>query len=87
MQENQIGWLAALIVGAFAGWIAEQLMKSEQGLFMNIILGVIGAALASALFSVIGVSFGGWFGYLIAGTIGACLLIALSRMFRGRKHS
>ncbi|MDC7684113.1 GlsB/YeaQ/YmgE family stress response membrane protein [Asticcacaulis sp. BYS171W] len=87
MQDNQIGWLAALIVGAFAGWIAEQLMKSEQGLFMNIILGIIGAAVASFLFSIIGVSFGGWIGYLIAGVIGACLLIGAGRMFRGRRHS
>jgi len=85
MNEHQIGWLTAIIVGAFAGWIAEKLMKSDQGLFMNILLGIIGAALASALLSVIGVSFGGLIGYLIAGVIGACLLIAIGRAFRGRR--
>lgn len=85
MNENSVGWLTALIVGAIAGWIAEQLMKSEQGLFMNILLGVIGAAVASALLSILGISFGGVIGYLVAGVIGACLLIAVSRMFRGKR--
>ncbi|BBF81715.1 GlsB/YeaQ/YmgE family stress response membrane protein [Asticcacaulis excentricus] len=85
MNENSIGWLTALIVGAFAGWIAEQLMKSEQGLFMNILLGVIGAAVANGLLAILGISFGGVIGYLVAGVIGACLLIALSRMLRGRR--
>jgi uncharacterized membrane protein YeaQ/YmgE (transglycosylase-associated protein family) len=29
-----------------AGWLAEQLMKSQMGLVMNIVLGIIGAAVA-----------------------------------------
>jgi uncharacterized membrane protein YeaQ/YmgE (transglycosylase-associated protein family) len=84
MQEQGIGWLLAIIVGAAAGWIAEQIMKSNQGLLMNIILGIIGSIVANALFSMIGVGFGGVIGYLIAGIIGACILIALGRMMRGR---
>lgn len=85
MEDNQIGWLAAIIVGAIAGWIAEKLMKSDQGLLLNIILGIVGAMIANGLFSIIGVSFGGVIGYLVAGVIGACILIALGRMMRGRK--
>jgi len=85
MNEHQIGWLTAIIVGAFAGWIAEKLMKSDQGLFMNILLGVIGASVASALMSIIGVSFGGVIGYLVAGVIGACMLIAIGRAMRGKR--
>ena len=42
-----IGWIAAIIVGAIAGWLAEQFMKSNMGLLMNIILGIVGAAIAS----------------------------------------
>jgi uncharacterized membrane protein YeaQ/YmgE (transglycosylase-associated protein family) len=37
--EHQIGWIAAIIVGGIAGWLAEQFMKSEMGLVMNIVLG------------------------------------------------
>lgn len=47
MEEQQIGWIAAIIIGGIAGWLAEQFMKSQMGLVMNIVLGIIGAAVAS----------------------------------------
>ena len=76
MESQAIGWIAAIIVGGVAGWLAEQFMKSQMGLVMNIILGIVGAAVASWLFSLVGLSTGGgWIGYLIAGFIGACILI------------
>jgi uncharacterized membrane protein YeaQ/YmgE (transglycosylase-associated protein family) len=83
MQDESIGWIAAIIIGGIAGWLAEQFMKSQMGLLMNIVLGIIGAAVASFLFSFLGISFGGWIGYLIAGFIGACILIAVARAFSG----
>ena len=81
----EIGWITAIVVGGIAGWLAEQFMKSDMGLLMNIVLGIVGAAVASWLFSLIGISFGpGWLGYLIAGFIGAVILIFLVRMVRQR---
>jgi uncharacterized membrane protein YeaQ/YmgE (transglycosylase-associated protein family) len=81
----EIGWIAAIVVGGIAGWLAEQFMKSDMGLVMNIVLGIIGAAVASWLFSLVGLSFGpGWVGYLIAGFIGAVILIFVVRMVRQR---
>ena len=81
----EIGWIAAIVVGGIAGWLAEQFMKSDMGLLMNIILGIVGAAVASWLFSFMGFSFGpGWVGYLIAGFIGAVILIFIVRMVRQR---
>jgi len=47
MEEQQVGWIAAIIIGGIAGWLAEQFMKSQMGLVMNIVLGIIGAAVAS----------------------------------------
>lgn len=82
MADAQIGWIAAIIIGGFAGWIASALMKSDNGLLLNIVLGVLGAAVASVLFGVLGVSFGGWIGYLIAGIIGASILIGGARLVR-----
>jgi uncharacterized membrane protein YeaQ/YmgE (transglycosylase-associated protein family) len=32
-----------------AAWLAEQFMKSDMGLLMNIVLGIVGAAVASAI--------------------------------------
>ena len=43
----EIGWIAAIVVGGIAGWLAEQFMKSNMGLVMNIVLGIVGAAVAS----------------------------------------
>jgi uncharacterized membrane protein YeaQ/YmgE (transglycosylase-associated protein family) len=75
--------IAAIIIGGIAGWLAEKFMKSRMGLLMNILLGVIGAAVADWLFSFLGVTFAGWIGYLIAGFIGACILIVIARAFSG----
>ena len=33
---------AAIIIGGIAGWLAEQFMKSDMGLIMNIVLGIVG---------------------------------------------
>src|SRR5262249_12860261 len=81
--EAGIGWMAAIIIGGIAGWLAEQFMKSDMGLLMNIALGVVGAAIASAILSMFGIVLGGWLGYLIASFIGACLLIWIVRLVRG----
>ena len=83
MDHPEIGWIAAIIIGGVAGWLAEQFMKSQMGLVMNIVLGIIGAAVASWIFSLLGISLGGWLGYLIAGFIGACILIFAARVVRG----
>lgn len=82
MGEAGIGWIAAIIIGGLAGWIASNIMKTNTGIFLNVVLGIVGALIASFLFGIIGVSFGGWFGYLIAGLLGACILIALVRAIR-----
>ena len=79
MEEQQIGWIAAIIIGGIAGWLAEQFMKSQMGLVMNIVLGIIGAAVASWLFGLLDIALG----YVIAGFVGACILIAIARAFSG----
>jgi uncharacterized membrane protein YeaQ/YmgE (transglycosylase-associated protein family) len=84
MEDQAVGWIAAIIIGGIAGWLAEQFMKSNMGVLMNVVLGIVGAAIASALFSFFGINLGGWLGYLIAGFIGACLLIWIVRAIQGR---
>ena len=84
MADAEVGWTAAIIIGGIAGWLAEQFMKSDMGLLMNIVLGIVGAAIASAILSIFGIALGGWIGYLVLGFIGACILIWIVRMVRGR---
>jgi uncharacterized membrane protein YeaQ/YmgE (transglycosylase-associated protein family) len=49
MNDASIGWIAAIFIGGLAGWIASNFMKSDTGIVMNILLGIVGAAVASAL--------------------------------------
>ena len=55
MGDAGVGWITAIIV---AGWLAEQFMKSNMGLIMNIVLGIVGAAIASAILSYFGIALG-----------------------------
>ncbi|MDM9628073.1 GlsB/YeaQ/YmgE family stress response membrane protein [Rhizobium sp. S152] len=83
MEDAGVGWIAAIIIGGFAGWLAEKFMNSNMGLIMNIILGIVGAIVANAILGALNLSLGGgWLAYLIAGFIGACILIAVGRLFR-----
>ena len=78
-----IGWIMSIILGGLAGWIAEKIMKSDMGLLMNIVLGILGALVANFLLSVIvGSTLGGWIGQLVVAVIGACLLIWVVRLVR-----
>jgi uncharacterized membrane protein YeaQ/YmgE (transglycosylase-associated protein family) len=84
-----VGWIGTLLIGGIAGWIAEKLTKSNMGLIMNIVVGIIGAYiggfLANALGLRLGEIFSGWFwGNLLVAVIGAVILLVVVKMFRGR---
>lgn len=80
---NGVGLIGAIIVGGIAGWLAEKLMKSNMGVIANIIIGIVGAVVANWLLGVLHVSLGpGLVSFLIAGVIGACILIFLGRVIK-----
>ena len=75
-----VGWIGTLLIGGIAGWIAEKVMKTDQGIIMNIIVGIIGsyigAFLANALDLRLGEMFSGWFlGNLVVASVGAIALL------------
>lgn len=83
MENAGVGWIAAIIIGGFAGWLAEKFMNSNMGVFMNILLGIIGAIVANWILGILSIQpLGGWLGYLITGFVGACILIAIGRVIR-----
>jgi uncharacterized membrane protein YeaQ/YmgE (transglycosylase-associated protein family) len=86
-----MGWILAIIIGALAGWIADMIMKSDHGLLMNIVLGVVGAVVGNfVLMLIFGATMGGLVGQLLVAIVGACLLIAIGRAIRGgngRRHA
>ncbi len=79
-----LGWFAFLIVGLFAGWIAEKLMKRDHGLLRNLIVGVLGAYIGAFLVSLLG--FGAattFWGALVVAVIGAVVLLWVTeKIFR-----
>ena len=80
------GWL---ILGGLAGWIASMITgrKDQQGCLMNIIVGIVGAAIGGALVGLIGG--GGIMGFnlwsLIVATGGAVILLAVVNAFTRKK--
>jgi uncharacterized membrane protein YeaQ/YmgE (transglycosylase-associated protein family) len=85
-----VGWLGILVIGGLAGWIAEKLTKSEMGLFLNIVTGIIGAFIGRILANALGIQLGEifqgrWFiGNLIVSVIGAVILIIVVKLVRNR---
>lgn len=80
-----MGWIAAIIVGAIIGWIAEKVMKSDMGLCMNIVIGIVGSSIGRWLFGdVLGIGSAqaaGSFNFagLLFGVLGAVVLIYVLR--------
>ena len=55
-----INFIVWLIVGGVVGWLASLIMRTDaqQGIFLNIIVGIVGAALGGWLISpLLGVPF------------------------------
>jgi uncharacterized membrane protein YeaQ/YmgE (transglycosylase-associated protein family) len=50
-QENTMGIIIWLIVGGIVGWLASIIMKrdGQQGILLNIVVGIVGAAIAGFL--------------------------------------
>jgi uncharacterized membrane protein YeaQ/YmgE (transglycosylase-associated protein family) len=74
--------IISILVAGAAGWFAGQLMKGEYGAVLSIILGLVGGAVGSFLFSVLGFSAsGGLIPQLIVSVIGAVVVIWAYRKF------
>ena len=79
-----MGIIAALIIGAIAGWLAGKIVRGAGfGLIGNIVIGIIGALLASWLLPQLGVSLGaGWIREIINATIGGVIILVILSLVR-----
>ncbi len=78
-----------IIVGLIAGFLASVVMRGGgYGIVGDIIAGIIGAFIGGWLFGVLGISVGGGLlGSIIVAFVGACILIAILRLFsRGYRY-
>ena len=78
-----------LVIGAIIGWLAGIIMKSDGGLFYNIILGIVGSAVGGFIANLLRIGSGSkLFGLpvtlpgLIISIAGACLVIFVVRLIR-----
>ncbi|TPP11069.1 GlsB/YeaQ/YmgE family stress response membrane protein [Rhizobium glycinendophyticum] len=79
----EVGIIATIFFGGLAGWLAGKLMDMRFGVFMNIIIGIIGAVIAAAIFRRFGVFVAGdWLGYLITSFVGASILLFIAKLVR-----
>ncbi len=78
-----VGLLMAIVIGALAGWLAEQFTSSNMGLLANIVLGVIGGLVGNFLAAQFHIPIYGFWRNLISATVGAVIIITLVRAVRG----
>ena len=75
--------LGSLIMGALIGWIAGKLMNAEGTVLRNMVVGVIGSFVGSAVFGLLGFYAYGSLAYILVDAAGACLFIWIGRkLFR-----
>ncbi|MGP6175621.1 GlsB/YeaQ/YmgE family stress response membrane protein [Corynebacterium sp. A21] len=81
-----LGWI---IIGGLAGWIASKIKgtDAQQGLLLNIIVGVVGGLLGGFLLGLVGfdVAGGGWIFSFLTCLVGAVILLSIVQFFQRRR--
>jgi uncharacterized membrane protein YeaQ/YmgE (transglycosylase-associated protein family) len=84
-----MGFIAWIVVGAIAGFLANQVMGSRQGLLMMVVLGVVGgllggfvAASVLRIGSVNGINIES----IVIATLGAIAVIVVARFAGGSRR-
>lgn len=81
-----MGFIAWVVLGGIAGWIGSIFMDTDasQGIFLNVIVGIIGAFVGGLVFNLFGnagVSGLNLYSLLVA-TLGAVLFLWVAKMVR-----
>lgn len=83
-----MGIIVWLIVGGVVGWLASIIMKTnaQQGIFLNIVVGIVGSLLAGFLISPLlkigTINDGITIGTFLVSLGGAVILLAVVNLFR-----
>lgn len=84
-----MGLILWLIIGGVVGWLASVIMRrdAQQGIVLNIVVGIVGAVLAGWLISpLVGIgtinSGGLSLGSFLVSLLGAVILLAIVNLFR-----
>jgi len=79
-----MGFLAWIVVGLIAGWLAGQVMKGGgYGVVVDILLGIVGGWVGGWVFGMLGIwPNGGMIGSIIVAFVGAVILVAITRAIK-----
>jgi len=83
-----INFIIWLIVGGLVGWFASMIMRTDaqQGIILNIVVGIVGAAIAgwliSPLVGVPSINTGFSVGSFVVSLLGAIVLLGIVNLFR-----
>lgn len=79
-----MGLLTWLLVGLIAGWLAGQVMRGGgYGIFVDIVLGILGGFVGGLVFRFLHISLGGAFlGPIIVSFVGAVILVWITRLIK-----
>ena len=91
MDGNTLSWLSWVIVGGAAGWLASQVMKSRLGLGIDIVVGIVGAALTGFVLNANAIGTSSKTGFdiwsIVMAFIGAVALLGLLRLISNQSIS
>lgn len=78
-----VGLIVWLVVGGVCGWLASMIMRTDgqQGVILNVIVGIIGSVIASFLFGA-GINQAITINTFIYSLIGAVILLAIVNLVR-----
>jgi uncharacterized membrane protein YeaQ/YmgE (transglycosylase-associated protein family) len=79
-----MGFLAWIVVGLIAGWLAGLVMRGGgYGVLVDIVLGIVGGLLGGWIFGQLGIwPAGGMIGSIIVAFVGAVILVAITRLLK-----
>jgi len=79
-----MGFIAWIVVGLIAGWLAGVVMKGGgYGILVDIILGILGGIVGGWIFGMLGIMHGsGMIGSIIVAFIGAVILVGITRLIK-----
>lgn len=84
-----MGFIAWLVVGAIAGFLANMIMGSREGLVMMVVLGIVGGLVGGFIATSV-LKIGSMNGIniesVVIATIGAVLVIAVFGMLQGNRR-
>ena len=80
-----MGLILWLVIGGVVGWLASIVMRTDaqQGIILNIVVGIVGAVIAGWLLPMIGfVLVGGILAAIVNAVIGAVILLIIVGFFK-----